>query len=946
MEYRHKEIDAKWKSHWRKKEIYKITDTSILPKYYVLDMFPYPSGAGLHVGHPLGYIASDIISRSMRMKGYHVLHPMGFDAFGLPAEQYAMQKGIHPAISTQENIERYRSQLENIGLSYDWSREVITSDPKFYKWTQWIFLKLYHHYYNTKEQKAKPILELVELFQAYGNAEIPATNNEDQLFTAVEWANFSAKEKDNVLMNYRLAYRKQAFVNWCEALGTVLANDEIKDGLSERGGHPVEKKPMMQWALRITAYAERLLNELEGLAWSDPLKIMQRNWIGKSTGAQIFFKIKDFNQVIEVFTTRPDTIFGASFIVLAPEHPLLKNIISIAHQPSVSAYLELVKNRSELERQSDSKSVTGVFTGSYVTHPFTNQSMQIWISEYILIDYGTGAIMAVPGNDLRDQAFAKKFNLPIIEVVDQSEYPNSTIEDKVGKMIHSDFLNGLDVIAAISKIIEELQRKKLGHARVQYKMRDANFSRQRYWGEPFPIIYDTKGVSYALSDESLPLILPEIQNIKPGEGGKSPISNIDEWVILPDGFTRETDTMPGYAGSSWYFLRYMNPHNEDDFASNSALNYWRDVDLYIGGTEHAVGHLMYSRFWHKFLFDLGLVPTTEPFKKLVNQGMIQGIIESLLVLKDSHPVRIISADISNQFSAQDLSQIPVHIDFVVDYGTVHSHMTQQSLISFVTWKGDFQKAIFENNSGAYTFDNMPIDFTIKTKSEIGKMSKRYHNVVNPDDVVALYGADCFRMYEMFLGPLEQSKPWDTKGISGVAGFLRKYFDQFWNDENNFELTIESANSEELKILHTCIKKVNSDLEQLSFNTSVSAFMICVNELRRLNCRKKEILWPLTKLLAPFAPFITEEIWSLAGEKDSIHYAPYPIHDEQYLQSDEVIYPVSVNGKKRHEWQVPKSWTQDQLEREVLQLEEIKKWTDNHPIKKIIIVPSRMINIVL
>ncbi|HEX5624471.1 MAG TPA: class I tRNA ligase family protein, partial [Saprospiraceae bacterium] len=898
MEFKHAQVEEKWKAIWKERALYKVDSDFSKPKYYVLDMFPYPSGAGLHVGHPLGYIASDIVARHKKMKGYNVLHPMGFDAFGLPAEQYAIQTGIHPSDSTRQNIERYRQQLENIGFNYDWEREVITCDPTYYKWTQWIFLKLFHHYYHTREQKAKPISELIEYFDANGNLDVQASHNDEQLFTAAEWRAKSLKEKDEILMNYRLAYRKTAYVNWCEALGTVLANDEIKDGVSERGGHPVEKRPMLQWALRITAYSERLLNDLETVQWSESLKIMQRNWIGRSRGAQVFFKIADQQSSLEIFTTRPDTLFGVSFMVLAPEHPLLPSIVSESQQQEVRAYLDYTARRTDRERQSESKSVTGAFTGSFAIHPFSGQRIPIWISDYVLIDYGTGAIMGVPGHDKRDQAFARHFHLPIVQVIDQQAFAGCDIEDPAGTLVHSDFLNGLPVKDAIAAAIKAIEHKQLGKEVVQYKMRDANFSRQRYWGEPFPVYYDSEGLCHTMETSELPLVLPQLSQIEPGKGGKSPLVAAKDWVEW-NGNMRETDTMPGYAGSSWYFLRYMDPKNENEFAGKAALDYWQDVDLYIGGTEHAVGHLMYSRFWHKFLYDLGYVPTAEPFKRLVNQGMIQGVIESLYLIKDSDPPHFITETLSETYGEDALARIPVHIDHVTDYQTQHSHLNRDGILKFIQWRPDFAHAVFENENEKGKASSLSASFTISTYSEVGKMSKRYHNVVNPDDVIREYGADCFRMYEMFLGPIEQSKPWDTKGIDGVAKFLRKYFSLYLDDNGSFNLSDDIPSPDEFKILHTCIRKVNQDMDHLSFNTSVSAFMICVNELKRIKCNKRDILLPLAQLLAPFAPFITEELWQMAACSGSIHHAAYPEHREEYLVSDQVNYPVSINGKKRH-----------------------------------------------
>lgn len=952
MEYNFKAIEEKWKTNWASNNLYKVENEFSKPKYYILDMFPYPSGSGLHVGHPLGYIASDIVARKMKMDGYNVLHPMGFDAFGLPAEQYAIQTGIHPSVSTEENINRYKSQLNNIGLSFDWSREVNTSKPDYYKWTQWIFLQLYQHYYNTEKQQARPIEELKARFSQSGNSNIQAQTTDEKVFNASEWNAMTPAEKDEVLMNYRLAYRKVSFVNWCEALGTVLANDEVKDGFSERGGHPVIKKPMMQWALRITAYAERLLEGLDRVNWTESLKLMQRNWIGKSTGARIFFQIEGSEEKIEVFTTRPDTLFGCSFIVLAPEHSAVDQICSTDQRNKVHEYINNVQKKSDQSSDVANTTVTGVFSGAYAIHPVSNEKIPIWISDYVLIDYGTGAIMAVPGHDQRDQSFAKKFKLPIKTVIDLTKFEDAAIEDKRGQLINSDFLDGLEVHDAMEKMISYLESVKAGSPKVQYKLRDANFSRQRYWGEPIPILYAKDGSSHMIPLEDLPLELPYLETIQSGEGGSAPLSRAGDWLKVGE-FVRETDTMPGYAGSSWYFLRYMDNENQNEFASSKASNYWQDVDLYIGGTEHAVGHLMYSRFWHKFLFDLGYVPTDEPFKKLVNQGMIQGVIESLYLLTTddpdstfNHSKQFVSAEIADQFNSRQLIKIPVHIEFISKYNTAEAHLNKEGIIKFLNWRPDFKTFRFTNGNESGTVEALTEHFKIYTCSETGKMSKRYHNVVNPDDVIDEYGADCFRMYEMFLGPIEQSKPWDTKGIDGVFKFLKKYTNLFYTEDDQFKLTNEIPDQEELKILHTCIKKVNSDIENLNLNTSVSAFMICVNDLKKHNCNKKEILLKLTQLLAPFAPFITEEIWQLAGHTTSVHLSEYPKHDESYLVSDTVNYPVSINGKKRYEWIVPKSMREDELKTEVLNIPEVAKWLETSEIKKIIVVPGKMINLVI
>ncbi|MEL6924240.1 MAG: leucine--tRNA ligase, partial [Bacteroidota bacterium] len=737
MDYNPKNIEPKWRKYWAEKEVYKVSNESDKPKFYVLDMFPYPSGAGLHVGHPLGYIASDIFARYKRMKGYNVLHPMGYDAFGLPAEQYAVTMGVHPAESTDKNVARYRQQLENLGFSFDWSREVKTSDPKYYKWTQWIFLQLFGHYYDHDVQRATPIAELVKRFEAEGNATVHAATTQAEIFSAADWGAMSPKEKDDVLMNYRLAYRKVGYVNWCEALGTVLANDEVKDGVSERGGYPVEKRPMLQWSLRITAYAERLLVDLETVDWTDSLKTMQRNWIGRSEGAQLFFDIDGSDEKIEIFTTRPDTIFGATYMVLAPELELVQQLTTPEQQGDIDDYLTYVKSRSERERTADVKTVTGAFTGSYAINPFTKARIPIWIGEYVLKDYGTGAIMAVPSDDDRDHAFAEKFDLEIIDVIDKSKYPGATRHDKLGIMINSDFLNGMEVPAAIEEMLQRIESAGIGKRQVNYKLRDANYSRQRYWGEPIPIIYDEQGVAHAMSTDELPLELPHLENFKPGAGGQSPLSRLEDWVKLPNGYTRETDTMPGYAGSSWYFLRYMDAGNPDDFASKQALTYWQDVDLYVGGTEHAVGHLMYSRFWHKFLFDKGLVPTSEPYRKLINQGMIQGVIEFLYLNKEKKDGynHFVCTGLASTLGITEYARIPIHVDFVSNYGSTDSYVDMNGIRKFIEWRPEYKDAIFECGNGTFhngTFQPKKSDASdnyLMTQSEVGKMSKRYFNVV-------------------------------------------------------------------------------------------------------------------------------------------------------------------------------------------------------------------------
>ncbi len=941
MKYDYSAIEARWKEQWIESDLYKVEIDQSKPKFYVLDMFPYPSGAGLHVGHPLGYIASDIYSRYKRQKGFNVLHPMGFDAFGLPAEEYAIATGVHPADSTEKNIERYKQQLGNIGFSFDWSREVRTCEPEYYKWTQWIFTLLYSHYYDTKANKAMSISELITEFEEKGNKECTAFTSYKENFSAKQWAAYSEKEKSDILSSYRLAYRKIGYVNWCEALGTVLANDQIKDGLSERGGHPVERKAMTQWYLRTTAYADRLLYGLDNIEWSTSLKTIQENWIGRSKGAAVHFSVEGHEHNIEIYTTRPDTIYGATFMVLAPEHPLVKDIMTSDQSDQVKNYQSLSKQKSERERQSNVKEVTGAFTGAYATNPFTKKKMPIWISDYVLMDYGTGAIMAVPSDDERDNAFAEKFGLEIVQVVDKSDYPNAGMHDKVGKIINSELINGLEVKEAISKMCTEIESRGLGQIKVNYKMRDANFSRQRYWGEPFPIVFNEEDIPDSIALDQLPVQLPKTDDFKPTSDGQSPLSRIADWVDTEAG-TRETDTMPAVAGSSWYFLRYMDPHNSEQFASEESLKYWESVDLYVGGSEHAVAHLLYARFWHKFLYDLGYVYSKEPFKKLINQGMIQGVIESLPLEKNSDDtLTFVSYDKIEE--GKEYAYIPTHIDYVSDYGSNDSYLSADGMSKFLDWRPDYKNAkIIGSDGSAY---NGSGDFKFVTKSEVGKMSKRYYNVVNPDDVVAEYGADTFRLYEMFLGPIEQSKPWDTKGIEGVSKFIRKFWGLFFEGDN-FSVSEEEPTKEEYKILHQTIKKVDGDIERFSFNTAISSFMICVNELKKLKCNKRKILEPLITLLAPFAPFTTEELWQLMGNNESVHLSDYPISDEQYLVEDSIEYPVCINGKKKTLKSFPADASKDDIEAEIRSSEELSKWTNDKNILKIIIVPKRMINIVV
>ena len=953
LKYSLTDIENKWKLRWDKHETYKVSESVKLPKFYILDMFPYPSGAGLHVGHPLGYIASDIYSRYKRHKGFNVLHPMGWDAFGLPTEQYAIQKGIHPAVTTEENSKRYKEQMKNLGFSFDWSKEICTSKPSYYKWTQWIFTELFNHYYNISEDKAAPIKNLEDVFSKEGNHKINAASSYENKFNASEWKKFSKKEQADILMEYRLAYRNVGYVNWCEELGTVLANDQVKDGRSERGNYPVEQKAMTQWYLRITAYAERLINDLESLAWSDSLKTIQNNWIGRSEGASMKFKVEDSEDFIEVYTTRPDTIFGATYLVLAPEHPLVSQFTTSEQKQKVDTYITYVKSKTELDRMAE-KEVTGEFIGSYAINPFNNEKIPIWIGEYVLKDYGTGAIMAVPSDDDRDKAFATKFGLEIVAVVDKSNYPGATLSDKLGIIINSGFMNGMEVPDAIKAACAKIEDMGIGQTKINYRLRDANFSRQRYWGEPFPVKYFEDGTVGTYTVDELPLELPEIEDFKPGGGGKPPLARVEGWQNPGTGYQRDLDVMPAVAGSSWYYLRYMDPNNDNEFASQEKVNYWQDVDLYIGGSEHAVAHLMYVRFWHKFLYDKGLVPTNEPFKKLVNQGMIQGGIEYLCLLKEKTDgkSKFISAELAADLDEKSYVKILIHIDYVSNYGSPKSYLNTEGINSFLEWRPIYGDAIFECSNGLFEngefkpSDTSSPEAHFLTVSENGKMSKSKFNVINPDDVIARYGTDCFRMYEMFLGPIQQSKPWDTKGIDGVSKFLKKYWHLIVTEEGELKISEEKATDQELTVLHKTIKKVSQDIETLSFNTAVSSFMICVNDLKKLGCNKKEILEPLTILLAPFAPFITEEIWEAFGHETSIHHANYPVHNESYLTTDSTEYPVCINGKKRSQISVSNNLSQDEIKEAVLGLEDLKKYIEDKEIKKVIVVPKRMVNIVV
>ena len=917
MDYNFEEIEKRWQQYWIDHQTYKVTEDPTKPKYYVLDMFPYPSGAGLHVGHPLGYIASDIVARYKRLQGFNVLHPMGFDAFGLPAEQYAIQTGQHPAITTYKNIARYREQLDKIGFSYDWSREVITCDPNYYKWTQWAFIKMFHHYYDTELQRAEPIEKLVKHFEESGTEGIHAEGTKELHFTAEEWKAKSEKEQQEILMNYRIAYLGDTMVNWCPQLGTVLANDEVSEGFSIRGGYPVEQKKMRQWCLRVSAYAQRLLDGLDTIDWTDSLKETQRNWIGRSEGAIIHFNTQN-GVSFDVFTTRPDTIFGVTYMVLAPESELVEQLVTDEYREAVDAYLEKTKKRTERERITD-KTVSGVFSGSYAIHPFTNELLPIWISDYVLAGYGTGAIMAVPAHDSRDYAFAKHFNLPIIPLIEGCDVSEESFDAKEGMMINSDFLNGLAVNEAISAAIDEIERRGIGYRKVNYRLRDAIFSRQRYWGEPFPVYYKD-GMPYTLDESKLPLELPEIDKFLPTETGEPPLARAKNWKT-EEGYPLEVFTMPGFAGSSAYYLRYMDPHNDEALVSKEAVEYWENVDLYIGGTEHATGHLIYSRFWNKFLFDLGVSCVEEPFQKLINQGMIQGRSNFVYRIKNTNT--FVSFNLKDQYDT-----MPIHVDINI----VHNDVLD--IEAFRNWSPEYKDAEFILEDGKYICG-----------WAVEKMSKSMFNVINPDDIVKKYGADTLRLYEMFLGPIEQAKPWDTNGIDGVYRFLRKFWNLFFT-KGEFTVTDEEPSKEELKSLHKLIKKVTFDIENFSFNTAVSAFMICVNELTSLKCNKRSILTDLTICLSPFAPHISEELWHKLGNETTIFDAQWPAYNEEYLKEDVFSYAISFNGKTRFTLDFNADATREEIEKSVLEHPNSQKWLNGKTPRKIIIVPKKIVNIVI
>ena len=916
MEYQFRAIEKKWQTIWKEKKAYQVSNESSKPKCYVLDMFPYPSGAGLHVGHPLGYIASDIYSRYKRLKGFNVLHPMGYDAFGLPAEQYAIEHGVHPSTSTHNNIDNFRKQLDNIGFCFDWDREVKTCDASYYRWTQWIFLQLFNSYFDKKESKAKPINSLVIAFENTGNKNHLCPGDNSLQFSAADWKGFSEKEQQSILMQYRLAFCGFGEVNWCAALGTVLANDEVVNGLSERGGHPVEKKKLRQWYLRITEYADRLLSGLDTIQFSEAMKEMQSNWIGKSYGAEIDFLVHGHEASLKVYTTRPDTVFGVDFMVVAPEHPLISIITPATHTAAVEAYIAYVKSRSERERMAEKK-ITGCFTGAYVENPFNKKLIPIWISEYVLAGYGTGAIMAVPCGDERDFKFAQHFNIPVTNIIGAAFNGVDANPTKEAILSNSDFLNGVVQKDAIAIINDKIESLGIGKRKINYKMRDAAFSRQRYWGEPFPIKW-IDGIAYPMNENELPLLLPEVDNYSPGPEGEGPLANIESWKAAQ----YETNTMPGYAGSSWYFIRYMDPSNEKEFCNRKVSDYWGQVDLYIGGTEHAVGHLLYSRMWTKVLFDLGHIGFDEPFKKLLNQGMIQG--SSRFVYRIRGTQKFVSAGLA---AAHEVDALHVDVN-IVDGIELDTE-------AFKKWKPDYANAEFILEEGKYLCG-----------VEVEKMSKSKFNTVNPDDLVEKYGADTFRMYEMFLGPVEQSKPWDTKGIEGVHRFLKKAWRLFYDELKGQVWNKDAANDAELKVLHKAIKKIEEDTERYSFNTAVSTFMICVNELADLNCHKKEVLEKLLILISPYAPHFAEDLWQALGNEGLVVDAPYPLFEAKYVTESAKDYPVSINGKLRVNISIALSASEAEVHAIVLANEVVQKWVADTPIKKIIFVKGKMVNIVI
>lgn len=922
MDYNHKEIEQRWQKAWKENNVYKTEIDKTRPKFYVLDMFPYPSGAGLHVGHPLGYIASDIYSRYKRLKGYNVLHPMGYDAYGLPAEQYAIQTGQHPEKTTNDNIARYRQQLDKIGFCYDWDREIRTCDPNYYRWTQWAFIKMFKSYYDKNTDKAESIEKLISNFESRGTEGVNVSSGKELRFTADEWKAMSEKEKSDTLMNYRIAYLGNTMVNWCPKLGTVLANDEVSEGVSIRGGYPVEQKLMYQWCLRVSAYAQRLLDSLDSLDWTDSLKETQRNWIGRSEGAEMHFKVVDSNVDLEIFTTRADTIFGVTFMVLAPESKYVDMVTTSDRRAAVDEYRNIVKHKTERERQIDKK-VSGVFTGAYAINPLNGKHIPIWVSDYVLVGYGTGAIMAVPAHDSRDYSFARHFNLPIIPLIDGADVSEESFDAKEGKMINSEGgelnLNGMEVKDAIARTKQFIEEKGIGKVKVNYRLRDAIFSRQRYWGEPFPVYYKNE-IPYTLNESELPLLLPEVDKYLPTESGEPPLGRANNWQT-EEGYRLELNTMPGFAGSSAYYLRYMDPRNNEALVSKEADEYWRNVDLYVGGTEHATGHLIYSRFWNKFLYDLGVVCEQEPFSKLINQGMIQGRSNFVYRVKDTNT--FVSLGLKNNYDVT-----PIHVDVNIVNNDI------LDIERFRAWRPEFAEAEFVLEDGKYVCGYA-----------VEKMSKSMFNVVNPDDIVERYGADTLRLYEMFLGPVEQSKPWDTNGIDGVNRFLRRLWALFYRGDQ-FLIDDSTPTADNLKSLHKLIKKVTGDIENFSYNTSVSAFMICVNELTQQKCRSRDIYESLLIVLSPFAPHICEELWHAIGKETSVVDAEWPEWNEDYLKESKVTYAVSFNGKARYNLEIDVDTPREEIERMVVENEQSKRWLEGKSIRKIIVVPGKIVNIVI
>jgi len=918
MEYQFSEIEAKWQKAWEEQGTYKVTEDPSLPKFYVLDMFPYPSGAGLHVGHPLGYIASDIYARFKRLKGYNVLHPMGYDAFGLPAEQYAIQTGQHPSETTRKNAARYREQLDKIGFSFDWSREVRTCDPAYYRWTQWAFIQMFHSWYNKETDRAEPVAQLVALFEKQGNREVPAAHSCPVVFTAKEWKAMDEPQRMKILLDYRLAYLADTMVNWCPGLGTVLANDEVKDGVSVRGGHVVLQKQMKQWSLRISAYAQRLLDGLDQVEWTESLKDIQRHWIGRSEGAEVFFPVRGLKESMLIYTTRADTMFGVTFMVLAPESEWVQKVTSPEQKAAVQEYLEQVSHRNERERQAETRTMTGVFTGGYALNPFSGKEVPIWVSDYVLAGYGTGAIMAVPAHDSRDYVFAKTFGLPIVPLIEGCDVSTESLDAKEGIMMNSGFLNGKTVKEAIPIAIREVEARGIGRRKVNYRLRDAIFSRQRYWGEPFPVYY-REGIPYTVEEKDLPVVLPEVDVYLPTEAGDPPLGRAKDWTYK--GYPMELSTMPGFAGSSAYYFHYMDPGNPHRLVSEDAVRYWKSVDLYVGGTEHATGHLIYSRFWCKFLYDIGVVPEDEPFRKLINQGMIQG--RSNFVYRVRGTNQFVSLHLKDQYDTTEL-----HVDISLVQNDV------LDIERFRAWSPDYADAEFILEDGKYVCG-----------WAVEKMSKSMYNVVNPDEVVSRYGADTLRMYEMFLGPVEQSKPWDTSGIEGVHRFLKKFWNLFRDRSGAWCVEDVAPTEKELKILHRTMARIENNIEQFSMNTAVSSFMICVNELQELRCCKRQILEPLLVTLAPFAPHITEELWHRLGPTASIHQATFPVADVKYLVENEFAYPVSFNGKTRFTLTLGLDLDRDAVEQAVLTDANTLKYLDGKPVRKVVVVPGRIVNIV-